>query len=671
MPKRIVALAWLYQLLIFLGFVYLAAQTPLAQHLKNDSDFAVYLEKALTTPAVWLELGRFAVAILVIMYVKAVYAAAGSLAFQGKIRKRWLRPMPLVLTTLLLELWLIQLNSAIYPFSAYGWLRKSFLAEAPAGLFVGGILLALLITGLKSTWRAHLLPHLAAAGSAVALFVVFSVWPRSSTPEPVHHPDKRKPDIILLGIDSLRPDVLGINGFSPSITPNLDAILPTMQRFQNAWTPLARTHVAWMSMLTGQYPIHHKLRFNLTSPALITRPLATMQWLKSEGYKTLYAMDERRFNNIDQSYGFDDVIGPKIGVADFLLSTLSDMPTINLLSPYRAAKYLFPYVYQNRGQTKTYRPEIFSRNVLDAACRDPDKPLFLGLHLTLPHWPFTNRGMQDIPAHLDKFTPEYPYHYLYLLMTHMADAQLGDIYQGLKRCGRLENAIVFVISDHGENFPDDSDLVKNAIENAHFPVNSVGHGTSVANPQQNHVVLAVQKFKHGKPTLAPIDKAQPRILTDVMPSIVAWIGQGNVAEQFQFDGCPITSDCHKWIFMESSISPDALSGSRLNALQAIMESLSIYTVNREGHVIVKPDHYDQLVAAKKRAVLHDDWILVMYPDMPDDLILVHRKQMRWWPASVAPKEAPTNIMLQELCRFYRQDYGFNPNGLCTSFNTIE
>lgn len=667
MRNRAIVWAWLYQLFIILIYLYLASQTPLAQHLKNDADFTAYLHSAFKVPSVWLELGRFVIALALLMYLKAVFCAISTQSLQPKVNRQLLQPMPLVLTTILLEFWLIQLNSAIYPFSAYGWLRKSLLAETPTIVITTIVLGLLFASGLKQLKQTNIRKHLYITVGFIIISILINVWPKlwldNSTPK--SHP--QNPNIFILSVDSLRPDVLGINGFSPSVTPNLDRILPKMQRYENAWTPLARTQVSWMSIITGQYPIHHKLRFNSTPNEFIKRPLGTLEWLKTRGYHTMYAMDEWRFFNIDRTYGFDELVGPKLSVADFLLSTVSDMPAINLVSPYRISAYLFPFVYQNRGQDKTYRPEIFAENVIRAACANRQKPLFLGVHLNLSHWPFTSRGMTDIPEHLDKYSPEYPYQYLYLVTTKMADAQFGDIYQGLKQCGLFDNAIVFVISDHGENFPDDRDLVKAAIPAAHFEVNAIGHGTSVANPHQNHVLLAVQKYHQGRPTLAPVAKQTPRTLMDIMPTIVHWLTNGQRETDLFFDGCPLNTTCHPYIFLETSISPNGLSGSRLNVLQALMEGLSIYTVNDIGYVVVKPKHYEKLVAAKKRAVMRGPWILIMYPDLPDDLILVNRKQMKWWPASFAPSSAPVESMLDALCDFYQDDFGFDPHGLCQTF----
>ncbi|NRA84602.1 MAG: hypothetical protein HRU22_12780 [Gammaproteobacteria bacterium] len=51
-----------------------------------------------------------------------------------------------------------------------------------------------------------------------------------------------------------------------------------------------RTYTAWLSLLTGQYPVTHGGRFNLAPPELIDRDIDLLEKLKQRGYQTTYAM---------------------------------------------------------------------------------------------------------------------------------------------------------------------------------------------------------------------------------------------------------------------------------------------------------------------------------------------------------------------------------------------
>ena len=67
--------------------------------------------------------------------------------------------------------------------------------------------------------------------------------------------------------------------------------------------------------------------------------------LKQAGYHTVYSTDEVRFANIDESYGFDQVITPRIGASDFLIGTYNELPLASLVINTRFGKWLFPFSY--------------------------------------------------------------------------------------------------------------------------------------------------------------------------------------------------------------------------------------------------------------------------------------------------------------------------------------
>lgn len=111
--------------------------------------------------------------------------------------------------------------------------------------------------------------------------------------------------------------------------------------------------------------------------------------MRANGYETMYASDDKRFSNITKEYGFNKILGPRMGVNDFLLGGLSDFPLTNLLIKLPAAKWLFPFNYGNRAAAITYEPRTFLELVKTGLINRSQKPLFLAVHLCLAHWPFT------------------------------------------------------------------------------------------------------------------------------------------------------------------------------------------------------------------------------------------------------------------------------------------
>lgn len=181
---------------------------------------------------------------------------------------------------------------------------------------------------------------------------------KKSSVEMTDGASKQKPNIIIIGFDSLRPDFLSYFGHDYA-TPNFDSFLNQSTVFTNAITPLARTFPSWIGLLTGQYPLHNGVRTNLLNTRELTFHQTLPAILRTQGYQTIYASDETRFSNITSQYGFDTIVTPPGGFNDFFLGTLNDFPMSNLLVNTALGKYLFPYSYANRAMFVTYQPDIF------------------------------------------------------------------------------------------------------------------------------------------------------------------------------------------------------------------------------------------------------------------------------------------------------------------------
>ncbi len=86
-----------------------------------------------------------------------------------------------------------------------------------------------------------------------------------------------------------------------------------------------------MSILTGAEPVSHNGQ-HPTNHKYIDKNRALGRWMQDSGYRSIYALDERRFNNIDETFGFDEVVGPEHG-AQLMLGGFDHL-LVNLLSQY-------------------------------------------------------------------------------------------------------------------------------------------------------------------------------------------------------------------------------------------------------------------------------------------------------------------------------------------------
>src|SRR3989338_46177 len=112
-------------------------------------------------------------------------------------------------------------------------------------------------------------------------------------------------NIIFIIVDALRPDHLGINGYSRKTSPNIDVFAKEGARFLNAYTVLSRTSPSVTSILTGLYPHNHGIRMvsknNLADSVSLLPDI-----LRNHGYKSAYIGEHIRGFGLE--HRFDDFL---------------------------------------------------------------------------------------------------------------------------------------------------------------------------------------------------------------------------------------------------------------------------------------------------------------------------------------------------------------------------
>jgi len=325
-----------------------------------------------------------------------------------------------------------------------------------------------------------------------------------------------KPNIIFIGIDSLRLEL--IEQYMPTLSKQLD--LSTV--FENSYTPIARTYPAWMSILTGRHPANSNARFNLQPESMLSTDNHYLaDTLKGLGYQSIYASDERRFSNIGPAQGFDYVIGPNTGAADFILGEYADFPLLNLLTLLPIAKWLMPEIYSNRAASHLYAPRQFSDLLTSELSNLEDSPLFLAVHFCLPHWPFTFVGHKNLTDYSPQ--PAYPDN------LRAVDRQIASLLQHLEEQGLLHNSRLVFLSDHGESWGS-VDTGFNNLKGEPLLVSDYGHGMNILSPDSHRVLVALKGFN------LPIAKSKRlSSLMDISPT---------VTESLNISSLPLRYDGH-------------------------------------------------------------------------------------------------------------------------------
>jgi arylsulfatase A-like enzyme len=163
--------------------------------------------------------------------------------------------------------------------------------------------------------------------------------------------------VVLVSIDTLRPDHLGAYGYERATSPNLDALARDGVLFESAWAPSPWTLPSHASMLTGLSPYRHGAvaRDDGIRPDV---PLLA-ETLREHGYATV-GMVSAPF--VSSRHGFDR------GFDGFTEAT------------------------RRRGNRKTFHADVL-RTVREL----PREPFFLFVHYFDVHAPY------DPPAEFDRF----------------------------------------------------------------------------------------------------------------------------------------------------------------------------------------------------------------------------------------------------------------------------
>jgi arylsulfatase A-like enzyme len=219
--------------------------------------------------------------------------------------------------------------------------------------------------------------------------------------------------VILISIDTLRADRLPAYGYSAVATPHIDALRAESVLFDNTYTHCPLTLPSHASLLTGLLPPAHGVRNNI-GYRLDPKHTTLAGLLKAKGYATGAAVSAyvlRRTTGLDAGFDF---------YADVVTAA--------------GAKAV--------GDVQRSGPDTV-RIALDWVRGVRERPFLLFVHLFEPHSPYT---------------PPEPYRGRYGETydgeVAAADAAVGALIAGLRELGVYDQAIVALLSDHGEGLGD-------------------------------------------------------------------------------------------------------------------------------------------------------------------------------------------------------------------------
>ncbi|MHB8879054.1 MAG: sulfatase-like hydrolase/transferase, partial [Myxococcaceae bacterium] len=303
-----------------------------------------------------------------------------------------------------------------------------------------------------------------------------------------------------------------------------------------AYTPIAQTEPAYRSLLTARWPTATGVRYPLTAEerwaGLPTFPAA----LTAAGWRTSFQTDCSRFNWQGESSGFTERRQPPRGALNFALEKLR-YRALGVLADNAAGAALLPELIDNRALAGVYDPVGYGKRLMKNLAADAASgPSLFVFHSTAAHFP----GDPVYPHYRRFVSPSAPLERrlrmifspigggkdaaaagwgrveseaLYDELLGQADAQLGQVLDGLRERGLYDEATIIVLSDHGESFHADVPAISGAT-----PV----HGARLSD-EENRMLLAVKLPRsQGAKRVEQVD-ALVR-LVDIGPTILALAG---------------------------------------------------------------------------------------------------------------------------------------------------
>jgi arylsulfatase A-like enzyme len=469
----------------------------------------------------------------------------------------------------------------------------------------------------------------------LALFGTTSLLCACSGPGP-----GTKPNVLLITIDTLRPDHLSCYGYARETSPHLDRLARESILFTRAQTPRAKTTPAMASVFSGLYPHGHGVR-ELLQPIAPEIPLLAER-LRAAGYRTGAVVGnfvlKREHSGLDR--GFDlwiDSLPDRAGVPpddapQRRAASLTDAGLVALglaaaggedFEPSTAftadrapwflwLHYMDPHgaydppaehrVFDHPGAGPMLEGESQSRRRLYAYNLPPDA--------RLPD------GRMDAGLTRDRYDGEIRY----------ADAEIGRLLEALRAGGRLENTVVIVTSDHGESLGEHDYWFE--------------HGL-YAYEATCRVPLIV-RLPGGRPGRRPGRREGDMSLVDLTPTLLDYLGLDAIGLAAGHGVSRLAlwrgeKDDARPVFCEKIAAAEALGTLQIKAVR-----LGDWKLIR--HFTHAP--HPETGARSMRTVGEQVYELSSDPREEHDL------------SSAPPEDAPLEFLRRELLRFVAQDRHF-------------
>src|SRR5688572_867872 len=269
---------------------------------------------------------------------------------------------------------------------------------------------------------------------------------------PIRSHAQQRPNIIYIMADDLGYADISCYGRKDYKTPHLDNLASQGVKCMNAYSAAPVCTPTRVAFMTGQYPARSPVGLKepldwIPKDSLIGLPdpgQTMASYLKTAGYETFLIGKWHLGFNPEFSplrYGFDYFFGFNGGGLDYV--------------SHRAPRKGPADFYENNTPVNVegYMTTLLEGKAIETIRRKHDKPFFMSLMFSAPHWPWQAPGDAAYGDTADWRAGGSPA--TYAAMVKSMDDAIGAIMKTLDEQGLAKNTIVIFTSDNGgERFSD-------------------------------------------------------------------------------------------------------------------------------------------------------------------------------------------------------------------------
>lgn len=364
---------------------------------------------------------------------------------------------------------------------------------------------------------------------------LINVFPSLALISPKRATRQSRPNLLMIGSDTLRADHVIANHNQQPLTPFIESLARKGALFTNCITPIARTAPSLTSILTGTWPNTNGIKTNYIEDARTKfSPKALGTVLAEQGYSTAAITDWAGSDLNKFPFGFQKYDGPKDqwNIKFYIRQGPKDLRLfLSLFAHNRSGKACLPELYYVAGKPLTKPLGKQARSRISTFAKQ-DAPFFLNVFFSTTHPPFGSEypyyryfadpgyrgeslfGMSRLtdPADIIKSQREPKEAFdldqvmdLYRGCVRNFDDELRKIVHHLKKCDLDKNTLLVIYSDHGMEF---------------FENDTWGQGNSIYGQASNRIPLLIID-----PAIKEAAQSNKLVRTlDIMPTILEKLG---------------------------------------------------------------------------------------------------------------------------------------------------